>query len=75
MKADLGTANWTGIRLGMKSSIARIVIFFVTGGTHGENLHRGLWPVVGNAFYNGVSGTAVGTVDKRIMESTVTGVE
>lgn len=75
MKADLWPAYWAGVWLCMESSIGRIVIFFVTGRTHWENLHRSLWPVVGNAFYNGVSWTAVGTVYKRIVESAVTRVE
>jgi hypothetical protein len=34
-----------------------------------------LRPVVRNAFYNGVSGAAVGTADKGIMESAVTWIE
>ena len=59
------------IGLGVKTTIERIVVLLFTFRTHCEAMHRCKLPVIRQAFYNSVAGTAIGAVDKRVTKPTV----
>ena len=56
----------TGVGLGVESSVCGIVVFFLTGRTHGKNGHGGHGPVVRNIFDDGKARPAIGAIDKRV---------
>ena len=60
------TAFFTGIRLGMKSSVHRVFVLPLTVRTHFEILHGGKRPVIGDILYYAIPGTAACAVGKGI---------
>ena len=68
----MGAAVIAAYRLGVISAGPGAVIFLRAGSAHGKHLHAGALPVIGKSIQNGHSGTAAGTVDKR-MEITAVG--
>ncbi len=71
IKGNVWAANRTGVRLGMKPAICRIIIFFPALPTHCKMFHRGVWPVIGDIVYDRITRAAVGTVDEGILVATV----
>ena len=55
-----------GIRLSMKTSVQRIVVFCLAGCAHAEGSHRRVGPVVGNVAHNREARATVGAVDEGI---------
>jgi hypothetical protein len=72
-ESDLGAAQGAGDRLGMVSSVERIGILLPARRAHGKTAHRGLLPVVGEGFHDGITGTAVCAVDEGIEITAVRG--
>ena len=75
MPKELGATNRAGIRLGVKSSVAGILIFRLTVRTHRKDLHRGLLSIIGNGFDNGETRPAIGAVYKRIEKTPIMGIK
>ena len=67
-----GTTAGTGIRLGVKATVQRVVILLLAPGTHPEAAHRGLGSVIGDILNNGKAGTTVGAVGERVAVTPVT---
>jgi len=65
-KPDLRTAEGARIRLGMKTPVLQIRILTAALGAHNKRSHCGLRTIIGKFAYNSVTGTTVGTVDKRV---------
>src|SRR4030042_2434349 len=72
---DMGTTYRTGIRLGVKSPVFRIVIFSFTIRTQLKYGHGGVRPVVRNGPCDRISGSAVCTVNKGVEVSSVISVK
>src|SRR4030065_851079 len=53
-------------RLGVKSSIEGILIFFSTLWAHVKGRHRFLWPIIGNVLDDRKTRTTICTINKRI---------
>ena len=66
MPAQARPALPAGIGLGVEPAVRGIMIFPAALRAHGENLHGGIGPVIGNGLDNGITGPAVGAVDERI---------
>jgi len=65
----------TCIGLGVESPVLWIVVFVPTLFTHPEMFHGCVRSIIGDVINNGISGTAVGAVDERILMATVTRVQ
>ena len=59
----------------MEAPIPRVVIFRLTGGTHGKVRHGGLVAIIRDILDNRITRPAVGTVDKGIAVASVDGVQ
>ena len=75
MPGDMRAAHGAGIGLGVKSSIGWIEIFRLAVSAHWKDLHGGLWPVIGNGFYDSKTRAAVRTVYERVMKTAIMGIE
>ena len=63
---NMRSAYVTGIRLRVKSAVKRILVLLQTVRAHRKNFHARLRAVIGQLGSDGVAGTAVRAVDKRI---------
>ena len=72
---QLRTALRTGVGLGMKAAVARIVVLRRTFRAHLENSHRSARPVVGQRFDDGEAWSAVGAVGEGIAIPAIAGIE
>jgi hypothetical protein len=60
-----------GVGLSMEPPIQRFFILITTSFTHGEGSHGGFIPIVGYILDDGVTGAAVGAIDKGIAVSSI----
>ena len=74
-KTDMGSAVVTGIGLGMKAPVGGLIILGLAGGAHCKMPHGRFGPIIGNIVNDGVTGSAVGAVDKRIVIAPVAGIQ
>ena len=68
-------AHRTGVRLGMKPPIERIIVLGLTVGAHDKLIHRRLRPVVGDVLNDRKSRPAVGAVGERVIVAAIAGRE
>ena len=68
---DFRTAVGTAVRLSVISPVVDITVFVCAVLTHEKLLHYSTFPVIGERFYDRVSGSAVRAVDEWITVSTV----
>jgi len=61
----------TGIGLGVETSVQRVIILRLAAPAHGKNIHGSFGSVIGDILDDGIPGTAIGTVDKRIGKSSI----
>ena len=66
-KLHHGPTNRAGIGLSVKPAVHGIIIFSLALGTHLKVSHGGFGPVIGDIIDDGVTGTAVGAVNKRVL--------
>ena len=71
---NLGAAVIAAHRLRVISAGSGIFIFFRAGGAHRELLHAGSCPVIGQLVQDGKTRTALGTVDKWMKITAVSGI-
>src|SRR5581483_1228046 len=70
-QAEPRPAERTGIRLGMKAPVRRVLVFGAAGRAHREAAHRRARAVVGQGFDDRVARAALRAVDERIAETAV----
>ena len=71
----MGAADGACVGLGVEAAVEGVVVLGLAGGTHGEDGHGGLRPVVGDAASDGEARTAVGAVEEGITVAAVGGIE
>ncbi len=69
---DPGTADRTGVGLGMKTPVERITVFSRTLRTHRKTGHGRFGPVIGHILYYSETRSAIGAVYERIAVAPVT---
>ncbi len=69
-----GAAIGTGVRLGMESTVARIVVFAFAGWAQAKLGHGGVGPVVRNVLDDGVARSAIGAIGEGVPIAAVGGV-
>ena len=74
-KTNMGSAILTGIGLGMKAPIGGIIILGLACRAHFKMPHRSFGPIIRNIVNDGVTGSAVGAIDKRIAIAPVAGLQ
>ena len=75
MKSDMRPAFVTGIGLGMKSPVGRVVVLGLAGSTHFKIPHGGLGAIIGDIIDDGIARPAIGAIDKRIQIAAISGIE
>ena len=68
---ELGATVRAGIGLGMKPSIARVLVFSPADGTHLKGSHGGMRTVVRDIFYDGEARAAISAVDEWVGKAKV----
>src|SRR5688572_5818203 len=63
---DAGAADRTSIRLGMKTTARRIVVFTLALRTHSERPHRRIRAIVGQRLDDRVARSTLRAIDERI---------
>jgi len=59
----------------MEAPVQRIIIFLVTGRTHGKDAHSRLFAIVGDILHDGETWATVSAVNERIAETAIQGIE
>ena len=72
---DVGPAGKAGVRLGVEPAVGGVGIFGGAFRAHGEGVHRGRRPVIGQRADDGEARAAVGAVDEGVVIASVGGVE
>ena len=67
-----GPAPWTGIGLGVETTIQRVTILILAISAHDKVAHRSQWSVIGNILDYSKTGATISTVSKRIKIPAIT---
>jgi hypothetical protein len=59
----------------VKAAVEWIVIFLLAGWTHGKDAHGRLFAIIGYILHNSETWTTIGTVNERIAEAAIAGIE
>ena len=74
-KIHMRTTRRTGVRLGMKAPVERVIVFCLACRAHRKDAHSRLVPVIRHILDNRKAWATVGAVDKRIAIAPVQRVE